>query len=293
MPKPSRRRSHCKSLIQRRYSQESVNTESDSSESNEELQMEVDASENKEPLDFKNRVNRNDMSDLFELCQSKCPRKYISVLLYMTMRYFGVKWDDCNDFLIELGGTNGKTAHKWANVFMSGDFDEFCNDNRGGKRGNDFFDCFPEIEISAKTFTVERCSRKAADFTANDLALFIDEQYYLVTQTVKDAGAPLVRSPASCRIDLRRWGARFEQNGNRPYFEGHERADVIQHRDKFIDYFLERKDHYYTITDGDIPKWIIPSKIPATVLIFHDESTFKSGEVSAKRWFFGNQAPFH
>ncbi|CAF0925508.1 unnamed protein product [Didymodactylos carnosus] len=112
MPKPSRRRSHCKSLIQRRYSQESVNTESDSSESNEELQMQVDASENKEPLDFKNRVNRNDMSDLFELCQSKCPRKYISVLLYMTMRYFGVKWDDCNDFLIELGGTNGKTAHK-------------------------------------------------------------------------------------------------------------------------------------------------------------------------------------
>jgi hypothetical protein len=29
------------------------------------------------------------------------------------------------------------------------------------------------------------------------------------------------------------------------------------------------------------------------VCLVHDESTFKSGEVSAKRWFFGDQAPFH
>jgi hypothetical protein len=69
MPKQSRRCSHCNSLIQRRYSQESLNTESDSSESNEELQMEVDASENREPLDFKNEVILKDMSDLFELCK--------------------------------------------------------------------------------------------------------------------------------------------------------------------------------------------------------------------------------
>jgi hypothetical protein len=266
MPKQSRRCSHCNSLIQRRYSQESLNTESDSSESNEELQMEVDASENQEPLDFKDKVILKDMSDLFELCKSKCPTKYISVLLYMAMSHFGVKWKDCNDFLTEIGGVTSETAHKWAGVFISGDFDEFCNDNRGGKRGNEFFNCFPEIETSAKIFTLERCSRKAADFTANDLALFIDEQYYLITQTVKDAGAPLVGSTASCRLDLRRWSARFEQNGNRPYFEGHERADVIQHRTKFIDYSLKRKDHYYTITDGDTPKWTMPSKTPATVL---------------------------
>lgn len=28
-------------------------------------------------------------------------------------------------------------------------------------------------------------------------------------------------------------------------------------------------------------------------ILVHDESTFKSGEVSAKRWFFGDEAPFH
>ena len=89
---------------------------------------------------------------------------------------------------------------------------------------------------------------------------------------MKVDGAPLVRSPAARRLDLRRWGARFKQNENRPYFEGHERADVIQHRTKFIDYFLERKDHYYTITDGDTLRWIMRSKTPATVLFCREMS---------------------
>ena len=272
MPKSSRRRSQCNLSNQRGYSQESLNTGSDKSESDENLQMEVDAIEKQELLNFKDKVILKDISDLFELCKSKCPTKYLSVLLYMAMRHFGVKWKDCNDFLTEIGGLASETAHKWTIAFTDADFDEFCGDNRGGKRGNDFFDCFPEIETQAKVFTMERCSRKASDFTANDLAQFIDEQYYLITETVKVDGALLVRSPAACRLDLRRWGARFEQNGNRPYFEGHERADVIQHRAKFIDYFLERKDHYYTITDGDTPRWIMPSKTPATVLFCKETS---------------------
>jgi hypothetical protein len=29
------------------------------------------------------------------------------------------------------------------------------------------------------------------------------------------------------------------------------------------------------------------------LILVHDESTFKCGEVSAKRWFFGEEAPFH
>ncbi|CAF1138491.1 unnamed protein product, partial [Didymodactylos carnosus] len=36
----------------------------------------------------------------------------------------------------------------------------------------------------------------------------------------------LIRSIESCRLDIRRWGERHEANSNRPYFEGHERADI-------------------------------------------------------------------
>jgi hypothetical protein len=35
-------------------------------------------------------------------------------------------------------------------------------------------------------------------------------------------------------------------------------------------------------------------KVPhVSLILVHDESTFKSGEVSAKRRFFGDEAPFH
>ncbi|CAF0880491.1 unnamed protein product [Rotaria sp. Silwood1] len=91
--------------------------------------MDVDASEDQEPLNFKHKVILNDISDIFELCKSKCPTKYSSVLLFMTMRYFGVKWKDCNDFLTKIGELTSQTAHKWASAFVTGDFDEFCNDN--------------------------------------------------------------------------------------------------------------------------------------------------------------------
>ena len=64
-----------------------------------------------------------------------------------------------------------------------------------------------------------------------------------ILQTVRDDNAVLVRSPQSCCLDLRQWGAQFQSNRNRLYFEGHERKDVLDHRAKFIEYFLARRDH--------------------------------------------------
>ncbi|CAF4797658.1 unnamed protein product [Rotaria sp. Silwood1] len=39
--------------------------------------------------------------------------------------------------------------------------------------------------------------------------------------------------------------------------------------------------------------WTLPTQSPPCILLFHDESTFRSGEVCSKRWFFGKEAPFH
>lgn len=82
-----------------------------------------------------------------------------------------------------------------------------------------------------------------------------------------EPGSPLIRSLPACQLDLRRWGARFKKNSQRPYFEGHERTDVVDHRQQFINYFLERKDFYYTVTEGDKPTWEIPSQNPPSILI--------------------------
>jgi hypothetical protein len=80
---------------------------------------------------------------------------------------------------------SAQTAHKWTDVFISGDLDEFQGENRGGRYIAEFYDYFPDLEEAAREYTLERCLRKSADFTVMDLAKFIDEEYYKTTNTEK------------------------------------------------------------------------------------------------------------
>ncbi len=81
------------------------------------------------------------------------------------------------------------------------------------------------------------------------MAQFIDEKYYELKGIKKPIGDDLIRSERICRLNLRRRGAKFETNSQRPYFEGHEKDDVVKHRNEFIGYFLAYKGFYYRITD--------------------------------------------
>ena len=164
---------------------------------------------------------------------------------------------------------------------MSEDFEVFINGDRGGKTTDSFYDIIPVLEIEAKLFVANAYIRKLADFIVSDLAKFIDSRYYKVTETTKIEDQ-LIRSEAICRLDLRRWGAKFGKNNQRNYFEAHERRDVVAHRQQLISYFLKCKGHYCTIQDDDLTTWQVPTQKPC-ILIFHDESTFRSGEVSHKR----------
>ncbi len=83
-----------------------------------------------------------------------------------------------------------------------------------------FYDMFPDIENEAKTFAISQCQRKTSDFKASDLRDFIDEKFYEVTGLTKDVNDSFVRSERTCRIDLKKWGAIFGKNSQRPYFEG-------------------------------------------------------------------------
>jgi hypothetical protein len=96
----------------------------------------------------------------------------------------------------------------------------------------------------------------------------------------------------SCRADLLKWGARFDKNTNRPYFEGHERDDVKTTRIGFIKYFLDNKEFYfYPFMHFGSLTWNIPLR-KKRILISHDESTFRSGEMSAFKWIFPENVPF-
>ena len=39
-----------------------------------------------------------------------------------------------------------KTSHKWAIIFMKGDYEEFSNELLGSKQAGSFYDSFPAIE---------------------------------------------------------------------------------------------------------------------------------------------------
>ncbi|CAM4860679.1 unnamed protein product [Rotaria socialis] len=153
-----------------------------------------------------------------------------------------------------------------------------------------FLDCYPDLELEARQFVFEECSKTDTTFTAETLAIFIDNRFYELNN-LKKVDQRLARSVESCKLDLRRFGAKFTANSSRPYFLGHEREDVVKHRKEFVKYFIEREQHFYTITNDAVPQWKTPTTTPA-VLLCHDESTYKCGEIVAKRWIMSDNAPF-
>ncbi|CAF4803699.1 unnamed protein product [Rotaria sp. Silwood2] len=170
--------------------------------------MDIDDKE----LSFNEKFFLTDIGDLAEMCKSKCNTKYLSILLYMSLRYFNIKWEDVDEYLKTIGFMPAKTSHKWATVFIEGDYEEFSNDIRGGKQTASFYGTFSEIEADARAFVVQACSQTSAEFKAAYLAQFINTKYYELTEIQKQIGDDLIRSERSCRLDLRKWGAKFEAN---------------------------------------------------------------------------------
>ena len=126
-------------------------------------------------------------------------------------------------------------------------------EDRGEKRGDSFWDCYPDLELEAKQFIFEECSKKEATFTAETLARFIDNRFYELNN-VQKVDQRLVRSVENCKLDLCQFGAKFRANSSRPYFLGHEPEDMVKHRKEFVKYFIERENHFYAITNDAVPQ---------------------------------------
>ena len=93
-------------------------------------------------------------------------------------------------------------------------------------------------------------------------------------------------------------------NTARPYWEDHERVDVVEARRLFVQRFLSNKDNYYLVSEGEDLQWLAPKSKPTILLcmhlirlqfslltfviscLVHEESCFRSGETAAKRWIF-------
>ena len=76
-----------------------------------------------------------------------------------------------------------------------------------------------------------------------------------------------VRTIESCRLDLCKWGIGYGTNKMLPYFLGHKRLVVVEHRERFIKCFFSREDSYYRISGEESPSWIILTSSSPVILI--------------------------
>ncbi|CAM4846024.1 unnamed protein product, partial [Rotaria magnacalcarata] len=262
MPRLSRRRIRLNKSIKMRWSMKKIVIDDHSSDEDFKIDSnEMIVDDNLKDIDWTNDQMLNHIGDLFKICINQCSLKTLSTFIYIVLKYFNFTWRDIDNFMCNIGAMRCITANKWAGIFVNGDFDAFMDDGRGGKRGDSLFDEYPELETEAKLFVTDACSKKSSGFKAMDLANFIDSSYYTLLNTNKCQNE-LIRSERMCRLDLRRWGIFFIQ-----------------------------KNHYYLVAPGDHLDWLIPTQKPR-ILICHDESTFRSGEMTSRRWMSNETAPF-
>ena len=128
-------------------------------DSDEEMVMDLNDFSEKEQLEFSlvGNIDVSDIGDLFEIVKNQTSVRSLSVLVYLSLTYFGVTWRKVDIFLKQLGALSAETCNRCSEVFIQGDLDEFFEDNRGGKHGVSFFDIYSELENMAKLYALESC----------------------------------------------------------------------------------------------------------------------------------------
>lgn len=136
MPPPNKRQKHTIALNTRR-SIDSLASESSEDDSygqqkkGEEQMIPSKPDDQIDHIDFKNDLIIHDISDLFSFCQTKINTRFLSTLVYMSLRRFGHTCRDADLFLTAIGGMTAKTCQKWTNILVHDDFDDFIADGRG------------------------------------------------------------------------------------------------------------------------------------------------------------------
>jgi hypothetical protein len=141
MPKYNRRRSHSRNTYRKTKLRTHSVSERDANDSppEDELEERYTADEG-ERFDFSAKEMLDDISTLYSLCAESVNNKYLSTLMYVTLRHLGCPWRHVDSFLSTVGGMTAETCHKHSQTFLNKDIDEFCADGRGGRQTASFYD---------------------------------------------------------------------------------------------------------------------------------------------------------
>lgn len=103
MPRKSKREAHSTAISYAFLRKRVIESDAFSGSSEASFGSGVNDSSQERSRQFQQEITNTNLAELFELCKSKCPIKYLSVLLYMTLRKFSVSWRHSDIFLKEIG----------------------------------------------------------------------------------------------------------------------------------------------------------------------------------------------
>jgi len=217
-----------------------------------------------------------------------------SVVIDMLLSYTKIGYTEMAEILSDLNCLDIKTTRRWSlTLIESDDPSIILNDKRGGYHLKQLYELLPELEIAAKEFAIRETAKKNCSFNVSSLAKFITKHFKELTglELEKDDD---IRSHSAIRLDLTRWGAKWKKNNKRPYFEGHEREDVLKEREKLVEFLVENKQRFYQQTySGDLVEWIEPTEDEPYIILTHDECCVSSGEQQSHKWSFGFNSAFY
>ena len=249
------------------------------------------------------KLEINHLADLKELIVSfaekpHIAKRLISTFAYCILQFNKIQYKKTKEILESIGCCDINTASKWANILRNSDNPLVLLEEHRKYTADDFYHIYPEIKAEAICYAEKRIKDKVANFKSKELSQFINSTFTKLTgETIEDG--VFVRSESSCRRDLIKWGAKFECNKKRPYFEGHERSDVIDYRNKFIELFdISTNDFGYLQKKDNNQRSFLEKSIVRVedkdrcILICHDESTFRMGESPSKKWVWNQEYGF-
>jgi hypothetical protein len=107
---------------------------------------------------FKYKLDLSMIGDLFEMCKSSCGSRNLSVLIYTILRHLDLTWRRTDDLLRSIGAYRCESAHKWTEIFMSGDISKY------------FRRKVEEVNIMKHSTTYSQNSRQKLNFSLSNLA---------------------------------------------------------------------------------------------------------------------------
>ena len=187
------------------------------------------------------------------------------------------------------------TAELYLHRLINGDLDKIIDDNRGKYYRESVFENVPDLKDHLFEYVVEKVSEKKSSLKLKSVVetakTYMENNHHDLNESKH---FHIYYSIQSVRSLLEQWGFFWSNNKMRPFFNGHERDDVVEYRKNFVDYFAENKNNYFISEkkDKNVYNWITKTEgSQRRIIIAHDESTIRSGDVTSFKWLHEKFSP--